>query len=428
MNGRIVYATLSTTPSYTLVTAAGLVETEESDGRREIGDWIDSETLEPCPADAAVEERLARESAPLAAGLLVDDEGMRSILPQIEEACRLLKRNVLETQPMLIRFHDDCDGISSALLLKKALESFAEKHDVPLRVSFKQAESAVYSRRELEDETTDTRAFPVKPLFVFLDHAANAESAPLLAELRESQYSILVIDHHPHAAPVNCDLLVSPHAGKGDSKHVTGLLCFEIARRIAGSPDERLAWWALQSDHSELRHGDNEIEPIALDYLSITSEKPRIEDYERTVADHSLLDYYYRKSKVQLERALENAKAKTRVKYANGLEFHLIDLNGLEKGAYPSKGKVINAYCREREEEDVVCLAYGDTTLLYRVTAGAHAKGFKANESIDALKKKHPEAVESGGGHERASSVRFRKGYANKIVDSAITTWEKHNA
>ncbi|OIO28174.1 hypothetical protein COX86_04380 [Candidatus Micrarchaeota archaeon CG_4_10_14_0_2_um_filter_60_11] len=421
MNGKIVYSTVSTAPRHWLLTANGIVETEESGKRVAVGDWVDGgldklEGVELEETKKSVEGFIQKNLELHDCPLLVNDEGMRSLEGGLAKAAEFLERSLLEMTPLIVRFHDDCDGVASALLLKKALETYATKHAIQMRASFKQADSAVYGRRDAERDADDGRNYPKKPLLVLLDHGANEESSAQLRELRESGFKIIIIDHHPHAAAVNADVFVSPHAAKGDSKHVTGLLCLELAKKIVGFADERIAWWALQSDHSELRRGDDEHEPVAIDYLAITNKDAKIGDYEKAAANPALLEMHYRRAAALLEKSLEEAAKNTRVKQGNGVTFYLTNLDYLEKGGYPSKGKVLNALARPREDEKAVSVGYGDTTALFRVSMKAHEAGFKANEVIATLKEKFPHAVESGGGHERAASLRFKTGYASRIL------------
>ena len=78
---------------------------------------------------------------------------------------------------------------------------------------------------------------------------------------------------------------------------------------------------------------------------------------------------------------------------------------------------MVNAFQDEHEEEDCVSVAFGDTTALFRVSKGAHEKGFKANKLIEKVKERRAHEVFSGGGHEQAASVRFKKGALNKILE-----------
>lgn len=427
MKGRVVYSTLSTAPSYRLLTPDGLVETEESEKRLEMGDWVDSETLEKMPESEIpevkqkVEDYLKKNCEPKKFDFLVQDAGMESIRPALEDAARYLMRSVIEFTPMIIRYHDDCDGLASALLVKKALESFAGGKEMELRAIYKQADSAVYSRWELERDFEDALKWPKKPLMIFLDHAANQESEPQLRELKEAEYPTLVIDHHPPAEEVHAHCFASPHGAEGDSNHNAGLLCYEVARMISGGANEELAWWSMQADHSSFRRSDEEHEPFAIDFVIRTTERPRIEKYEELLKSKALLDFNYRKASILLEHSLEHARGETKSKQRGGLTYYLTDLSFIPKGGYPSKGRVLNSIAKEHEGEESVCLGYGDTTILFRVSPKAHEKGYKANEVIALLKKEFANDVYSGGGHECAASTRFKAGSTKKILNRIQT-------
>jgi RecJ-like exonuclease len=177
----------------------------------------------------------------------------------------------------------------------------------------------------------------------------------------------------------------------------------------------------MQADHSSFRCSDDAHEPIAIDFVMRMTERPSIEKYEELVNSPAQLELNYRKATILLERAVERAQQETKVKQRGELTYYLTDLSFLPKGGYPSKGKVINAIAHEHADEECVCLGYGDTTILFRVSAKAHEKGYKANEIIAGLKREFSGDIYSGGGHECAASTRFKAGSANKILNRIQT-------
>ncbi|PIT85528.1 hypothetical protein COU36_02815 [Candidatus Micrarchaeota archaeon CG10_big_fil_rev_8_21_14_0_10_59_7] len=336
------------------------------------------------------------------------------------ECASFIKRALLEMTPIIMRWHDDCDGVCGALLLDTAISSFIKANRIPYsRGMFikKQADSAIYDNYASQKDAEESLAFPKKPLLILIDHGANGESMHAVRSLKQSGFQILIIDHHPsssEAASVADFLISSP------SDYPAAFLCFHVAECF-GKADERLAKWALQSDHSSFRSEIEEKEPVVIDYLAISEKHSSLDDYRRILSSAPSVMFSHRKAINAVESALKAAESNVRRVEIGTATLALFRLDFLRKGAYPSKGKVINAFQRKHEPgKALVSVAYDDTNALFRVSEEAHVRGFKANELIAELKQEMPHAVESGGGHERAASMRFKAEFSESVMEALV--------
>jgi archaea-specific RecJ-like exonuclease len=349
---------------------------------------------------------------------LIKDECSLAMVGPTKKAAQIIEDAAKAQRKILMRFHDDCDGVCSGLLTESALKKLGAK---PL---MKQGDSAVYSEGDAEYDAERLEG-EEKPLLILADHGANSESLKGVA--RASTFAeVLIIDHHPyHDETVkSASYYLGPFEYGGGSQHCAALLCHAVAQALAGEAEDEYAFYALDSDHSTLSKKKWK-EAAVIDYLAITLERPKTRDYLEVIRNPTTVQAYYLRANNAVKAALERARSRARTVHAKGFDAYFVDVGFLEKGGYPSKGKVVNAFQDEHEEEDCVSIAFGDTTALFRVSKGAHQKGFKANELIEKVKARHAHDVFSGGGHEQAASIRFKKGALKKImgeIESLIQT------
>jgi len=370
----------------------------------------------------------------LSANLLIGDECMQSLLPSMEKAADAIKTALSSQRPVFVRFHDDCDGITSAISIYKACLLFQQANKLPAKtgdgfptLSSRQTDSAILEVRQAFEDRRKFGGCSQKPLFVFLDHAANYESAEAVGELKSSGVGIIIVDHHPPAkeAAELADVFVSSHQFDASGGHTAGLLSFEIARMISPEPShipEEWAWWSLQGDKSKLAAHRSDDEPVAIDYLAQYSEKGESAGYYlEKLEDKLALDLSVKLARQAETRALEHSHAHcSAVKAENGFFVVECELGKIQHGEYPSKGKLLTLIHLQKSRElggPVVSLGWDEEFLSVRANTAAAEKGFRAGLVIEQLKQEFPQDVKSGGGHDVAASLRVRKTSVKKVAD-----------
>ena len=379
-----------------------------------------------------IAEYLEKNSEPFSPPLFLDDEVMRTLRPKIAECVRFLKRRLLEFQPLLIRYHGDADGVCSALLFFSAVKKFLSGRGVSLDTnrflaSATQTDSAIYSRADLAADAERAALLPKKPVFVFLDHAANHESFPQLVQLNEGGYEIVIIDHHPPApgAPHLAKHFVSPFAANGSSDYTAGLLCFELAKAISGGADERLARISLQGDKSVFAPKEPLKEPRVIDYLATYNSPDSLDFYEKILSDSKKVDYYFEEANNRIKRTVAASKPFVKEKRVGSGLIVTVKLDKFcKKGEYPTKGSVLTEIHRSFSGGPVVSLGYGGDAIIFRANQEALDKGFKAGALISQLKEEFPHAVVSGGGHDAAASMRVNEQFLPSVLERAVALAE----
>ncbi len=339
------------------------------------------------------------------------------------DAAVTLTKAVLELRTIKIRYDGDGDGISSGIILKKCLEKFAKDKKVPLLLRTQESYSAVYSEKDCEED----KGLAEGSLLVLLDHGANQESKENLCRSAKN-FEIMVVDHHPPAIEPCIDHFVSPFQLKNPiepSSYNTGLLAFEIARRICPELEPeflRFCRYSMQTDTSSFRESTFFPEGVVIDYLAVSSIDPySLEFYDKTLSDKHLVGELYREEKLKTQRALEKAihKAKT---YTGKYTLVTCDVTGIaKKNSYPSISKLHNALqFHFAEKGPTASLVYTGDSLSFRANRSAADLGFSAHFVIKALKETYGKSGFTGGGHDVASSSRFPKEYAKQIITTAI--------
>ena len=375
--------------------------------------------------DAAVEG----ESAPRKCEPLLDDEVMRALAGPFDECARRIRRAVYSFRPMLIRYNGDADGICSGLALKRAIESLLGK-EAGKELFFAQNNPAIYSQGDALRDVSVVRMMPGqhdRPLILLVDFAANSESLEGLELHRGAGSEVVIIDHHPFdlKVPALIDCFVSPMTCNGNSNYCTGLLAGEVAKRVADVDVGELQRIAMAGDRSRLdEHSEGNLKlATALDFLAqYQKEVSTLEFFDRSLKDRAFMESVYKQALEKLKHAKEIAKEFVKVKeLKNGFALCKIRLDAAaKKGEFPTKGKatgMVHDELAETAKGPLVTLGYGARMISIRANPEARRRGFDASRMIEELKAEMKNAVESGGGHDIAASIKVNKGFGKIVLD-----------
>ncbi len=339
-----------------------------------------------------------------------------SLVPSITRAASFLLRAIAAGTPFFIRYNADTDGICGGLLARDALQRAAASLGVPIRIHDIPSPPATYEKTKAVLEYRFFQDMGEAPVVLLIDHAANTESISALNYLIEQGASIVVIDHHPPDPRINAlaTHFISPFTCKNaimPSKYTAAYLCFEVAKAVAGSSDERLLHFALQADASSLTSRTDYTEPLAIDYFAQTTPHARLDDYASLVADESHLRTLALTAQKLLQKASDEGWKNARIEHAGSAIVLVSDFNGVvRKRSFPSKGMALNLVharaCTEFPNLPIVSMCFVGDSIGFRANALALAKGFDANALITLIRTQMPRALRSGGGHAGAASLQ----------------------
>ncbi|OIO21650.1 hypothetical protein AUJ17_01735 [Candidatus Micrarchaeota archaeon CG1_02_47_40] len=376
--------------------------------------------------------------------------GGRELLKDMETAAQALCKARKDGASVLIRYHNDADGICSALCICEALE--------PLQCISFPSDSATY---QMEDAHIDVNLLSrgKNSLAIMLDFGVNEESLEALKEIKKTGAKLIIIDHHPYCEKVKeiADVFVSPLSHSLESKYAAGFLCAKIAK-IAGVGEgvekypkialadekerllENYARIALAGDRSSLAPIEEDAKKAALvlEYAATYEKFPKkLEFYKKLLEEGELFSSIYASAREKFEEIVEAAKNCTRRVERKEMAFHYVNMDKLMKMRhFPSKARaltqVFDALCEEegmvqrgkkneaaageREKGNaVVVIGFGESLVTFRANQEAIKKGFDAGKIIERIKEEIKTGINLGGGHAAAASIRTKKGFA-KIV------------
>ncbi|MEM2974680.1 MAG: DHH family phosphoesterase [Candidatus Micrarchaeia archaeon] len=157
------------------MSAERVVLSDERKVKREIGKYIDSNvkvlSSKPYIADAVM-KRLSR---------------------RLDEAARKILKAIFMHRPIIIRHHNDTDGVCSGLALYIAI---GRAKNVKVIINKYPAYRMVEAQQDIDLlRSLDAEYLP--PLLVIMDFGSSIDSFDTYDYVRKSGFEIVVVDHHP---------------------------------------------------------------------------------------------------------------------------------------------------------------------------------------------------------------------------------------
>ncbi|MEM4195508.1 MAG: DHH family phosphoesterase [Candidatus Anstonellales archaeon] len=344
---------------------------------------------------------------------IIKTEVMKKLIPHAREVAKKLLVAKKLNRFTILRFHADADGIVGGIAISSILN--AQKF---------QQNSAIYSVRDALTDINSARN-NFMPLVILVDFGANEESISGLELLKADGIETIIIDHHPPAKNIEqyaCFLSPWKFGEENASKHTAGYIAIEVAR-ACGMDFEKYVKTSLAGDKSDLLPFEDEDKnkALVLDYLATYSSFGNSLDFYREVMEKpALYESMLRQAKEKLESLKESVKANLKKREKDGITIYLLNLDRIAiKGEFPSRGKITSIAYDMVKGENAIVLGYSEKYIIFRVTDEA-AKKVNANEIIEKIKSSAPDFIESGGGHDKAASLKIRKGFEKEILEEIV--------
>nr|WP_295000336.1 DHH family phosphoesterase [uncultured Methanobrevibacter sp.] len=428
-----------------------------------------------------IDDALNKKAQPQDVDFLVKSDVLNRLKPKMYEAAQRIRRAILDGRTILLRHHNDADGIVSGVAMEKAIVPLIQKvnpsNDAeyyyfkrsPSKAPFYELEDVVKDLSfALEDQERHGQKLP---LIVLLDNGSTEEDIVALMQAKIYDIEVVVIDHHSPgellstieedgeiygatvAVDEYVDCHVNPYLVGGDSQLTAGCLATEVAHII--NPDvedliKHLPAIAALGDRAECGE--------VYQYLKLAAQKGFTQEHLSKVAEcvdfeayflrfmngrgimdtilavdnldkhkimiDALYKEYRKRIDTQLRAALPNIK---QTKLENGIYINLLDVEKFaHKFTFPAPGKTCgfvhdHVIHELGQDKPIVTLGHGPDFGVFRATDAVNEQyGFNVNEIVTKMIEKVPQAGVDGGGHECAGSIKYIEGLGEEVLFKVV--------
>ena len=376
------------------------------------------EKMEKRPEAYAAVLRKADGNAKVEKEKLLADGLMEKLRERIERVAKKLLAAKKLGRFVLLKFHNDADGVAGALALIKIIGN-AQTH---------QQNSALYRVTDAMRDVNVIR-YERSPLVVIVDCGSGAESREGLEILKAGGAEIILIDHHPPEKDVErfCSAFLSPWAVSDEeeaSTYPAGYLACEVARACGAKDVEHLAKIACAGDKSGIMpiSDEDREKALVIDYMATYAEfGNRLEFYEHAMGEKELYASILFQARERMERVKEEVGRMMKKRIEGPIAVYTVDFEKVSAREFPGKGKLTSrAFELVMHEGAVVVLGFWEGGISFRITEDAVLLGTNASRIIEAVKAKMGSFIEGGGGHGRAASLKIRRGYTKEVLEEVI--------
>lgn len=376
----------------------------------------------------------------------IESERFEKMKPHMLRVAKRIRKAVLNSQPILIRHHNDSDGINSGLAIEQAIKGLMLKSGIePGYNLYRSPSKAPFY--EVTDVFKDLGLIKrlegfgqSRPLVLVLDNGSTPEDVFGMKAMKTIGVDVIVIDHHnpvkiKDGKTAVCPFLldhVNPYMYGLDSQTSAGMLCYEIGRMINHEfSNPLMPAIAAITDRCSIPETDRYIKNsgktkeelgaigVAIDYTAYHLKfDPGKGIFEELYVKPELVAMITTKVKEGTETQLQSTMPYLRTSEIKGVIFSHIDLEKYTlRFTFPAPGRVIGAIHDKIVEEhpNHACLSIGylsDMTIIR-----ANQPVLPVQTMIDQLQKDFPEANVDGGGHEQAGTIKFVSAHLTPILE-----------
>src|SRR3989344_2268749 len=391
-------------------------------------------------------KRLTTENVPF----LVKSETLNSMRASFEKAAYTIKQAIADKRPIIIRHNADCDGYSGGVALERAiLPLVKEQHTdsynewkffrrLPSRAPFYPLSDAFPDMVSITNEWLKKES--PSPLFIFVDSGSSEEDVAGMRRLKLLGSQIIVVNHHgftqDHVSSI-VDIHINPYLFGGDATLTASMLGVELSRLINKMDSVFLAALGGVGDKVELEriemsqyleHAKMSFEDLKKLSLTIDFAAYYLRSMEGRMLVSELYNnkelqvVWYEQAQKQIQQTLEVVGQNTVMTEVNNRIIGQIGLTRVSTNEFPPYGKITGLTSdrlHDVYQKPLYVLGVANDMIIFRVSkTETH---FSLRELISALQKQFPSASISGGGHERAGTIRFAS--AREEILSFVHGW-----
>jgi len=418
---------------------------------------LESEEIKEFEND--INQEISKKSKVNHSSFLIESKSFESMKEKILLCAKEIKKAVMQSVPIIVRHHSDCDGYCAGVAIERAvlatLKEKQERNAIPDWRSFKRlpSKSPYYDYsdliRDLSGAMQNKDKFGDKnPLIILLDLGSSSQNLLSIKKARIYGCKIIVIDHHDpgidseNNAEVDefLDVHLNPHFFGFDSNLTAGMLSSEVANAI--DKDSNIKILPALSGISDKSFGEEFEKYLALakglgyseEYLRMLSETIDFETYyignleSKSIVDDlfgkdeidefqkEIVELIYPQLRKLKEDALSSAIANSTFEKVGSYDLITLDLDKSQpRQSYPPQGKVIGMIYSnyEHKKNFLGVLGISDDMVIFRLSD--LTKSSVPKLLLD-LKSKYPHSMVSGGGHDKAGTIKFLACKKDEII------------
>lgn len=388
---------------------------------------------------------------------LVRCEAIEKLRSRIQDAAYLIKKAIYDSRQIFLRHNADCDGYCGAIAIERAiLKLIHEHHDndyaqwkfykrLPSKAPFYSTSDGFI---DVSSVANDAAKNGNAPLLIILDNGSGEEDLFSIQHMKLYGSQVIVVDHHfiqHDVVSSQVDVHINPYLVGGNSQLCAGMLGVELSRFISSTNFNYLAAVAgigdkVQSEEMDKYVALAEMEGYNLDFIK---KLALCIDYAAYYARGEARAYFddllgadrgrqkqmvsllYTHARKKMDELLKAAQHYTSAEACGEKLIAMLDLSSIAVMAeFPAFGKItglVSNWLNENHEKAYV-LGVAKDMIVLRVSK---SEAFNLNDLVSALKEKMPHALVSGGGHERAGTIKFvcaAKGEVLEFVKEYISS------
>ncbi len=394
---------------------------------------------------------LDKQSKPVERYLSIKSDRLDKMYPKMIEIAHKIRKAVLDGQAIMIRHHNDADGISAGLALEHSIKILMKKAGINTQYYFYRSPSKApfYEITDMLFDITQAKRIvndfgQKKPVIIIVDNGSTPEDSFSHKTLYSLGYEVIVIDHHNPVKMIGdktsvCDYLalhLNPYLFGLDSSTNAGMLCYEVARLIDKDYEEPLlpAVSAI-SDRSNIKETEEYISltgktraeltniGIAIDFASYNLRfASGLGLYEEIFNNETMVSLMVKEVEKGMDTQLQSTLPYVRTMEIKNVIYSNIDLEKYTmRFTYPTPGKVIGMIHDKILEEHVNSFVFSIGYLNDMLIVRANKPVLPVAKIISHLQKKFPQASVDGGGHECAGAIKFVSAHRDEILEEIKT-------
>lgn len=395
---------------------------------------------------------LQQRSKPTRTEFSIPSQRYEAMKNRFIEIAQRIRRAIMDQQPILIRHHNDADGICAGLAVEQAILHEMERNNIDPKNKIYRSPSVspFYDQIDLFRDVSKFNRYTIhfgdkSPLILLLDTGSTPENAFALEVLKSFSYECIVVDHHnPGEISDNrsnnqsavckfLDFHLNPYLFGFDSQTSGGMLGYELARfidedytaplypAVAGVGD-RCEGEEIETYIEKTGKTKEKLLDMAkvIDYLAFHF---RFEDgegvYEQVFTNEKMVNLVAREVDRYFEEALNRILPHAQVEEYPATKFVALNLDQFtQRGKYPPPGKTLGLihdhFAAQDDTKPVFTMGYFSDGIIIRATESL----LPVPELLIELQQEFPQAAVEGGGHEQAGSIKFLDLFGEKILNS----------